>query len=298
MSIGFFSTLLYPGAFFTKIDSYSMETKQSRKNVSVIIAIVAVVLGVAGMMRRCADGRPDVVREYTKPEGDTLAVAIEMSPLTYHLRNDTADGFDYQVMRNIARRHGRAVAFYPVSNLSAAFQGLYDHKYDILVGSLPSTTALKKYFPLTDAVYFDRQVLVQRTDSAGGRGPILSQEQLVGDTVWVTEGSPYKTRLRNMSHELGDTIIIESEPDYSSEQLAILTALGEVRQAVVNKAIAERIAAYYPNLDVSTPISLSQFQVWAVSPGDSVLLDSLNSWLSEFKTTEAYRALTKKYDVE
>lgn len=284
--------------FFTKNNSNYMEKKHSRANVPVIIVIVIIVLAVTGMARRCADGKSDVAKEYVKPRGDTLAVAIEMSPLTYNLRNDTADGFDYQVLRNIAAVHGLQVKFYPVADLEAAFQGLYDHKYNILVGSLPSTSAMKQYFPLTDAVYYDRQVLVQRADSAGGRGPVLSQEQLLGDTVWVAEGSPYKTRLRNMSLELGDTIFVECVPGYSSEQLAILTALGEVRQAVVNKAIAGRIAAHYPQLDVSTPISLSQFQVWAVAPHDTVLLDSLNSWLAEFKGTDAYRTLAEKYDVE
>lgn len=274
-----------------------METKQKRFSITVILAIAVIVLGGTGMIRRCVQGKGGVPREYVKPHGDTLAVAIEMSPLTYNMRNDTADGFDYQLLRSMAERHGRAVKFFPVSNLDAAFQGLHNHKYDLFVGSVASTSPLKDYFPLTEAVYVDRQVLVQQADSAGGRGPVLSQEQLIGDTVWVSQGSTSMTRLRNMSHELGDTVYVESL-DYSPEQLVILTATGDVPRAVVNKAIAERIAADYPLLDVSTPISLDQLQVWAVAPGDSALLDTINSWLSSSRGTDAFRALAKKFDVE
>lgn len=259
-----------------------------------IIAAVIVVLGAVGLVRRCTTAGPRVGYEYQRPGGDTLAVAIEMSPLTYTLRNDTVEGFDYQILRDIAAAHGLEIKFHPVAQLDRAFRELYHHEYDLLVASMPSTNALKEYFPLTDAVYLDKQVLVQRRDSTG-RGPVASQEQLLGDTVWVAEGSPGMTRLRNMSRELGDTIFIMSEPRYSAEHLAILTALGQVRQSVVNEGIARHIAVDYPDLDIDTPISFNQFQVWAVAPGDSVLLDSLNTWLAQFKLTPQYQALSRRY---
>ncbi len=272
-----------------------METSNIKRRFPVILAAVIIALGVVGMLLGNGHDRAGRNDKDATRGDDTLSVAIEMSPLTYNLRNDTAEGFDYSLIKDIAEEHGLAVKFTPVAQLDKAFEGLYHHRYNLVVASLPATNELRKYFPLTDAVYLDKQVLVQRRDSAGGRGPVLSQEQLLGDTVWVAEGSPFKTRLRNMSKELGDTIFIESAPQYSSEHLAILTALGEVRQAVVSEAVAKRIAADYPQLDVETPISFSHFQCWAVAPGDSALLDSLNSWIGAFKATPRYRALTEKY---
>lgn len=136
------------------------------------------------MMRRCKeDSGASIAMQYVKPGGDTLAVAIEMSPLTYSLHNDTAEGFDYQILRDITAEHGIVAKFYPVANLEDAFRGLYSHTYDLLVGSLPSTNTLKHHFPVTDAVYLDKQVLVQRRDSIGGRGPVTTQNQLLRDTV-------------------------------------------------------------------------------------------------------------------
>ncbi len=113
--------------------------------------------------------------------------------------------------------------------------------------------------------------------------------------MWIAEGSPFRTRLNNMAKELGDTITIFSDPEHSSEHLAIMTATGDVKHAVVNEAVARRIAAMYPRLDIATPISFNQFQVWAVAPGDTALRDSLNNWLGSFKHTEAYRRLANRY---
>ena len=74
-----------------------------------------------------------------------------------------------------------------------------------------------------------------------------------------------------------------------------MTALGNIPRAVVNENIARHLTAEYPQLDISVPISLNQFQVWAVAPGDSILLDSVNSWLLQFKQTAAYDSLTTRY---
>ena len=271
-----------------------MTQNKYKGRLPIIITLIILVLAGLGLCRRCGQSDSTLSNDFVRPSGDTLAVAIEMSPLTYTLHNDTASGFDYELLRGMAEKHGVAVKFYPVSDLKTAFRGLYDGDYDMMVASMPSTNALKEYFPLTDAVYIDRQVLVQRADSLNP-AYIGSQEELMGDTVWVVEGSPVGTRLANMTRELGDSVYIASKPGYSAEHLAIMTAMGEIPRAVVNDAVAAKIAADYPALDISTPISLSQFQCWAVAPGDSLLLDSLNTWLGEYKETPAFQRLNEQY---
>ena len=50
------------------------------------LAFIIVILGAIGFVRRCSGNSGDIVNEYVKPGGDTIAVAIEMSPLTYTMR--------------------------------------------------------------------------------------------------------------------------------------------------------------------------------------------------------------------
>lgn len=270
-----------------------MKQKRNKLFFPVAVTVAIVILTVVGFARKCQQDGSTLADEFVRPGGDTLSVAIEMSALTYNMRNDTADGFDYQILCDIGRRHDVAMVFHPFNELEDAFAGLYNGTYDIVVASMASTSALKEVFPLTDAVYIDKQVLVQRGDSVHRQ--IKESHELRGDTVWIVEGSPSATRLRNMASELGDTIHIASIPGYSAEQLAIMTALGEVPRAVVNEAMVRQIAAEFPTLDISTPVSLSQLQCWAVAPGDSVLVDSLNSWLESFKKTAAFDSLMQRY---
>ena len=60
----------------------------------------------------------------------------------------------------------------------------------------------------------------------------------------------------------------------------MLTALGKIPMAVVSHATASALGRSYPLLDYSVPVSLNQFQSWALAPRDSVLRDSISAWLS------------------
>lgn len=259
-----------------------------------VILIIIVIFGVIGIVRRCSMTHSTLSDDYMRPGGDTIAVAIEMSPLTYTLRHDTASGFDYDILSAIGRQHDVAMIFHPVSDLDRAFRGLDAGEYDLLVASMPSTEALKEHFLLTEPVYIDRQVLVQRRSDDSSIA-VSSHIDLLEDTVWIPDGAPFRSRLRNLSAELGGNIYFESKPEYSAEHLGIMTALGEITRAVINENLAGHLTKKYPQLDISIPISLNQFQVWAVAPRDSVLLDSVNSWLSEFKENADYDSLVTRY---
>lgn len=259
-----------------------------------VIVIIVVALVTFGLIRRCNTDDSTLADDYSRPGDDTLSVAIEMSRLTYSMHNDTAEGFDYQILTDIGHIHKIPVSFHPINDLEAAFRGLDEGEYDIVVASVPATNRLKEFFSTTDPIYIDRQVLVQQRDTSG-IVKIASPEQLRNDSVWIAEGSPARTRLVNMARELGDSIYIFSEPGYSAEHLAIMTALGELPRAVVSESIAKHVAADYPNLDISVPMSFNQFQVWTVAPRDSVLRDSINSWLESYKASPAFRELKEKY---
>ena len=47
----------------------------------------------------------------------------------------------------------------------------------------------------------------------------------------------------------------------------------------MNESVARELAADYPNLDFSVPVSLSQFQPWILRKGSEALRDSLNARL-------------------
>lgn len=274
----------------------TMNTKKLvRFSYTIVILAVLSIFTIIFIQRHSTDNKSKLVENFSRPGGDTLAVAIEMSPLTYNIAHDTIEGLDYLMLSQMAAKHKVPVCFFPVAQLDQAFEQLYKGQFDLLVSGLPSTARLKEYFPVTSPVYIDRQVLVQRRDSLNGSGSIDSHFQLMGDTVWMAAGKPFKSRLENMIQEMGDTVVVILDQNHSSEHLAIMTALGQIKQAVVGEAEARRIAARYPQLDISLPLSLSQFQVWAVAPDNTALLDTLNSWIEEYVETPQYQQLINRY---
>lgn len=259
-----------------------------------LVGALALVLALMWALGRCSH-RPEGAFALADrhPDGDTINVAIEMSPLLYSRHGDSIAGLDYEIIRHIAAEHGLPVSFRPFVPLHFALSGLESGQFDVVVGALPATTATRERYHMTNSVYTGRQTLVQLRDSAEGKPTIDSQEKLAGHRVWVVAKSPYADRLANLGAELGDTIYVESSPDYSAEHLCLLTASGEIPRAVVDEATARRIAADYPQLDVSVPVSFNQFQSWAV--GREELRDSFNVWLDKFRTTAAYDSLVAKY---
>lgn len=214
-----------------------------------------------------------------KSGGDTLDVAIELNPGVYRVAGDTVTGRDYEVLQRISREFGVPIKYHPFVPLRHAMEGLNRGDYDVVVASMPSTSSLKDYFLMTSPVYLDREVLVQKLDSAQ-QPKITSQIQLGGDTVWISNDSPIAARIQNLSKEIGDTIYIMQEPHYTAEHLVVLVNAGVIRLAVINESVAKAMREQFPQIDISTPISFTQFQCWAVSKDNPALCDSLNHWLS------------------
>lgn len=245
-----------------------------------LVALLAAAVAAMVFLGKCSHERRALFSNDTGHSGgDTIDVAIEFNQSCYGVRGDSVFGRDYEIMQRISRSHGIPVKYHPFVPLRHATDGLLSGRYDIVIASMPLTVELKDRFLMTDPVYLDREVLVQQVDSAG-LPPVRTPLDLAGDTVWITEDSPFRSRLENLSREIGDTICIMARPDATAEHLVIMTALGRIPRAVVSESVADKLLSRYPTLDKSVAISFTQFQSWALRPDDTALCDSLNRWLS------------------
>lgn len=269
-------------------------TKKNRP--FVLLLLLAAVIIIMVLMSKCSHRETPsqgIHPVAAKSGGDTLDVAIEISPLSYRWQGDTIAGLDYEIMKGVASIARRPVKFHPFAPLKEAVNGMERGIYDIIISSLPSTESLKQRFRLTDDIYLDREVLVQRKDAS----PLIeAPEQLGNDSVWIAAGSPFAQRIKNLSSEIGEPIHIVSAEGRTAEHLVMLVARGEIPRAVVNAGLAKRMKAErYPHLDISIPVSFTQFQCWVVSGSDGALADSLNRWIARFKTTSEYRDILNRY---
>lgn len=236
-------------------------------------------------------------RDYSeiKEEG-VLRITTEYNPLSYYIKGDTIGGFQYEISRAIAAIAGLEIETHLEMNLPKSFEDLESNRTDIIARNIPITEELKAQYLVTKPLILNKQVLVQRTAKANGDiAPIRSQLELAGKTCYIPSGSPAKIRLENMADEISDTIHIIEDKDYSSEQLIIMVAKGDIDYAVCDQQIAIETAKHLPEIDTETAISFSQLQAWVVRQDAPILRDSIDSWLTTLKKQGIYQKIYKQY---
>lgn len=232
------------------------------------IVLLVVTLGVMFSLRRCQQWDH---HEAAAEPSDTLRIAIQYAPGSFYMQGDTLGGVDYDAIRSL----GLPYRLYPITNPAEGLDGLNAGRYDVVIADMPMTADSAAEYLFTEPVYVDRQVLVQR--SGGGIAKVVD---LAGKTVCVPENSPMVSRLKNLSDEIGAPINIDERP-VTSEKLLIELSHGHnnVNYAVVNESVAKELAADYPNLDFSVPVSLNQFQPWILRKDSEALRDTINGRL-------------------
>ncbi|MDR1407196.1 MAG: transporter substrate-binding domain-containing protein [Tannerella sp.] len=237
------------------------------------------------------------VRDYPQiHEEGVLRIVTEYDYTGYYVSGDRIEGFQYALSREIARLSGMEVLMYLEMSLGKSFYGLSAGQYDIVARNIPVTSELKERYLFLDPVMLNRQVLVQRTAAANfGIEPLRNQLNLAHKTLRVPAESPALLRLANLQREIGDTIFVIEDPLYSSEQLCIMVAGGDIDFAVCDLQVAQRLKKLFPALDIDTDISFTQLQSWAVRRNATVLADSLNCWLKRIRDSGVYDRIYREY---
>jgi len=221
---------------------------------------------------------------------------MEYNPSDYYVEDDTILGFQYELCQAIARLSGMEVQIHLEMSLEKSFEMLDQQQVDVIARNIPITSESKETHLFTDPIILNKQVLVQRTAKANqGQSPIRNQIHLGKKKLYIPKNSPALLRIKNLEHEIGDTIYIEEDELYSDEQLIIQVAKGDIDFAVCNQQNAERMAKQYPEIDIQTDISFTQLQSWAVRMESPILLDSLNHWLDTLKKNGLYDKVYNRY---
>lgn len=108
--------------------------------------------------------------------------------------------------------------------------------------------------------------------------------------------SAFKERLENLSHEIGgEIIIVEDSARAQTESLIEQVANGEIHLTVTDQTLGLVNSIYFPDLDVSTVLSLPQQIAWAVRNNSPDLRVAVNNWLSMLKQSGRFKILFDKY---
>jgi membrane-bound lytic murein transglycosylase F len=237
-----------------------------------------------------------------RKRGKLIAVT-DFNSTDYFIYKGEPMGFNYELLKSFSDNIGIDLEVITENHPDKALSMLNTGKADLLANSLTVSSAGEKDVRYTEPVGETRQVLVQRkprnwsTMSAEALEKMLIRNQtgLARKTVYVQAGSSHAEQLISQVKEIGDSVNIIEVP-YESEKLIQNVASGEIDYTVCNENLAQVNATYYPNIDVSTPVSFSQNIAWGLRRNNSdALLSELNRWIVSFRATESYALLYAKY---
>ncbi|MGL5015932.1 MAG: transporter substrate-binding domain-containing protein [Bacteroidales bacterium] len=225
-----------------------------------------------------------------------VRIALDYNSVEFHVQADSLVGFQYELAQRFAKELDLQVEVHPVSSLSDMMSGLESGEYDIIARMMPITLDLKELYGVSSPIFTSKQLLVQRKAEFNNDSlPIRNQLYLSGKTLHLPANSPVRRRLHNLMQEIGDTIYVVEDPLYQDEQLLQLVALGEIEFAVCDALVAQKLQAYYPQIDISTDIGFSQLNAWVLRRDSPVLLDTVNSFVERAIQDKYIDKLVKRY---
>ncbi len=260
-----------------------------------IIGVTALITGIYFLQTKQTDTESSP-RDYNEINNSrTLNVTTEYNAVSYYVEGDSVSGFHYELVQAFAQEKGWKLNIAPEMDLGKQMKDINDGSIDLIANSLLVTSESKdSLIAFTIPILRNKQVLVQRKKEIS-TNYIHNQLELSGKTVYIPCQSAIRHRIHNLSKEIGDTIIVQELEKYGTEQLMALVAHGDIDYAVCEVGIVKATLSEFPQLDIQTDVSFNQFYAWGVNKQSTILLDSLNHWLTRFMQTDKYKRLIRKY---
>lgn len=235
-------------------------------------------------------------------EKGKITVLTDYSSTDYFIYRGQPMGFQYEMLQQLANHLSVRLEVRVSRSLTESIEMLRNGEVDLIAQNLAVTKDRLKDVDFTDPIIQSYLVLVQRKPENWRKMQqrridaflITNPVRLKGQTVYISRGSYAAKRLQNLSEEIGGDINV-IEVDESQEQLISLVSEGEVPFTVCEDIIAKVNSKYYPDVDISTAVSLQQDMAWVVPKGSTSLLAELNIWLSGFTQSSKFKTLYARY---
>ena len=237
-------------------------------------------------------------------DSGVLRVITTYSPTGYFLYKGETMGFEYELCKRLAEHLGTSLEIVLAKDVDSVIPMLNRGEGDIIALGYTITSDRREKVSFTDPYLTTHQVLIQkkpdnwRKITADNIRKNLATDiiDLIGDTVSVRLKSSYYSRLKELSNELGDTVYIKVLPGhYSDEEIIQMVSEGTIKYSIIDHNKASIHSSYFPNIDIETPVSLSQRIGWAVRKNSPNLLNLINQGLATIKRKPDYNVIYDKY---
>jgi membrane-bound lytic murein transglycosylase F len=238
------------------------------------------------------------------PSSKNLTILVDNSLTSYFVYKGVPAGFEYEMLSMYAQDNKMNVSVKIIHDVEHILDSLNAGKGHIAAANLTITKSRAQSVHFTKPLFRTRQILVQRlpdgfekmTADNIKKGLITDRLDLEGKTVTVRPGTSYIQNLRSFIEETNCQVTIaESPSDMITERLISMVSSGEIDYTISDENKSRIHSVHFGNIDISTPMSLSEPIAWAVNKNDTVLLHSLNQWISDNKGGLRYNIVKNRF---
>jgi len=239
----------------------------------------------------------------TNTPGKLVAV-LENSITSYYINKGYPRGFEYEMLNMFCKEYNLELEIKMVQNIDYILDSLILGNADLVAANLQITAGRKGKVSFTEPILRTRQVIIQRlpdnyrklSKSQQNKRVITDALDLNHKTIHLHKNTSFIAQLNMFNTANGLEIkIVERDSEEGTDELISKISEGEIDYTILDENTAHIYKKIYPNLHISTPISLSHNIAWAVKKDNHNLLKLINDWQAKYKNGTKWNMIYNKY---
>lgn len=225
-----------------------------------------------------------------------LRVITASNQNSYFIYREQEMGFEYELLKLFTSEFGLELEVTVTKDIDNLPFMLNSTDNDIVIGNLIVNRKNSRELSYTENIHTTRMVLVQKSKNHNPKKFINNILEILNKHITVRKKSIFYSKILSLQDELGGKINIDfASPEQSTEELIEQVSQGEIEYTIADELTAQILKTYYPNLDISIPVSFPQNISWVVRRNSPELLRELNKWIFKVKSDGTLDALRSKY---
>ncbi len=222
-----------------------------------------------------------------------LKVTLNYNSIDYYVYKGKPLGFQLELLNELATHLGLQLQVQVRDNYAQDFESLVLEESDFIAGNVKKTTLRNRFLLYSVPHSKSALVLVQRKSRKENQ--VCKWEDLEGKVITLPAHSSFSEYLFRSSVKNQVDYSFKYDKESSIENLIEMVSNKSIEFTVCEENVAKVYSTYYDNIDYSFSVSDTLSLSWVFHPRNSVLLDTVNSWLLDFKESPKFNKLYRKY---
>lgn len=258
---------------------------------SSITLMIAMMLGIICAKKVIAPADSNYTDFNEIKKRGVLVATLQNDPISYQINENDTTGFQYELIKRFAQHHNLKLEIKTKNNIDEEIHLLQMGGCNIIADHIPHNADIQDLINMSTPLYSTYAVLVQNKSSINY---IRNMQELARKRIVLTKSSPYRKRIANMEKEIRDSIFVIEERNMNAADIIRDIDKNQEKMTVCDRHLAESMQTECKNIEYAQ-VGFEQYVSFGIDKNTPALLDSINSWIEDFKQTKDFERLCSEY---